>query len=116
MWPSLREEMRVGVLGGESRELFLSDLGLDGVPWQHQLLDRGICGTLWGKAVFLKGKGSVTAGKKNGDETHKRTQGWDRLGVSGQGEKVGLLTVLDKCRSSVGNNRPSLARGDRSCP
>lgn len=41
-------------LGRKSHDLLLSDLGLDGVSWQHQLLDCSIHGTLWVKAVFLE--------------------------------------------------------------
>lgn len=42
-------------LGGGSHSRLLFVLGFTGrVPWQHQLLDRGVRRTLRGEAVFLK--------------------------------------------------------------
>jgi hypothetical protein len=55
LWLSLREESRRR-LGGEISGLLLLELGLDRVPWQHQLLDHDVGGTLWIKVVFLKEK------------------------------------------------------------
>lgn len=42
-------------LRARSHGLLLFVLGfIDGVPWQHQLLDHSVRRTLWGEAVFLK--------------------------------------------------------------